>query len=255
VIRRIIKAAASSLGYSIHRDRGEELPADFTAEDREIWRSVAPYTMTSRERVVSLVRAVQYIERYKIPGAVVECGVWRGGSMMAVAKTLLAQGSSERELFLFDTYSGMPEATDADVDVDGRSGATRVEEIRRLPPDVRNGNNVLAECPLSTVQANLFSTGYPRDKLHFVEGKVENTIPAGAPPEIALLRLDTDWYESTRHELIHLFPRLSHHGVLVIDDYGDWRGAQLAVDEFFEETPEPVFLSRVDNTGRIAVRS
>jgi len=268
MIKRILKSAADSLGYTIERKRPtaavsaseppvkpfKEFPHDFTLQEREIWRSVEHYTMTSKERVVSLIRAVQYLERYRIPGAFVECGVWRGGSMMAVARTLLANGSIDRELFLFDTFSGMPEAADADMDLFGRSGTALLAELRKLPPEGQAENNIVAHCPIEAVRANLISTGYPRDKLHFIEGAVESTIPRYAPERIGLLRLDTDWYESTRHELVHLFPRLSSHGILVIDDYGHWRGARLAVDEFFEQNRETIFLNRIDYTGRIAVR-
>jgi hypothetical protein len=260
MIERILRAAVGSLGYTIERERvnratsSEEFPADFTLQEQEICRTVAPYTMTSKERIISLIRAVQYVEQYGIPGAFVECGVWRGGSMMAIARTLLAAGSGDRNLFLFDTYSGMPEASDSDVDVSGRSGAALLEELRKLTTEEQATNQIIARCPIEDVRANLLSTGYPKDRLHFVEGRVENTIPRDAPDQIAVLRLDTDWYESTRHELVHLFPRLSRHGVLIIDDYGHWRGARLAADEFFRQNPEPIFLSRVDYTGRIAVR-
>jgi O-methyltransferase len=261
MMERILKAAAGSLGYRIERKTrngvfpsAEEFPPDFTVQEQEIFRSVAGYTMTSRERVVSLIRAVQYVERYQILGAFVECGVWRGGSMMAVAKALLAAGSADRDLFLFDTYSGMPEATDSDVDVFGRSGTVLLAGLRKRSPEEQAEDNIVAECPVEAVRANLISTGYPSDKLHFVEGRVEDTIPGYAPERIALLRLDTDWHQSTRHELVHLFPRISSRGVLIIDDYGHWLGARLAVDEFFDGNREPIFLSRVDYTGRIAIR-
>lgn len=78
-------------------------------------------------------------------------------------------------------------------------------------------------------------------------------MPENAPEQIALLRLDTDWYESTKHELIHLTPRLVGDGILIIDDYGYWLGARKAVDEYLEENALPIFLNRIDNTGRIAV--
>ena len=81
----------------------------------------------------------------------------------------------------------------------------------------------------------LHGTGYPPERIHFVRGPVEETLPAGAPDEIALLRLDTDWYESTRHELEHLYPRLAAGGVLLVDDYGHWEGARKAVDEYFAD--------------------
>jgi O-methyltransferase len=261
MIKRLFQAAAGSLGYRIERTTptpvvasAPEFPPDFTSQEQQIWRSVEQYTMTSKERVVSLIRAVQHVERYKIPGAFVECGVWRGGSMMAVARTLLASGVSDRELFLFDTYRGMPEAADIDVDTFKRSAAPLLAELRKRPMEEQTENKIVAHCPLEIVRANVVSTAYPQDKLHFVEGRVEDTIPQYAPSNIALLRLDTDWYESTRHELIHLFPRLSSHGILIVDDYGHWQGARLAVDEYFEQTRQQVFLSRVDYTGRVGIR-
>ena len=91
-------------------------------------------------------------------------------------------------------------------------------------------------------------------EFNFIKGKVENTLPEYAPKQIALLRLDTDWYESTKHELIHLFPRLVSGGVLIIDDYGYWIGAKKAVDEYFSQTKTKILLNRIDQTGRIAVK-
>ena len=96
--------------------------------------------------------------------------------------------------------------------------------------------------------------GYPAERIHFVQGKVEETIPRVLPERIALLRLDTDWYESTRHELIHLYPKLCAGGVLVLDDYGHWQGSRKAVDEWMAQTGTRMLLNRVDYTGRIAVK-
>ena len=84
---------------------------------------------------------------------------------------------------------------------------------------------------------------------------MEETIPGRAPERIALLRLDTDWYESTRHELEHLWERLEPGGVLIIDDYGHWAGAREAVDEFFAKRSDAPLLTRVDYTGRIGVKA
>jgi predicted O-methyltransferase YrrM len=109
--------------------------------------------------------------------------------------------------------------------------------------------------PLEEVERNLRSTGIDPARLRFVEGKVEDTIPATAPERISVLRLDTDWYESTWHELTHLYPRLSPGGVLIVDDYGHWQGAREAVDRYFGEVAEPILLARTDYTGRIGVRS
>ena len=101
------------------------------------------------------------------------------------------------------------------------------------------------------VAANLRLTRYPDTQLHFVKGKVEETIPGKIPDQIALLRLDTDWYASTRHELIHLYPRLQKNGVLLLDDYGYWQGSRKATDEYFQDK---VLLHRIDNTGRILLK-
>jgi O-methyltransferase len=97
----------------------------------------------------------------------------------------------------------------------------------------------------------MLSTGYPPTHLHFHVGAVEHTLPALAPASIAMVRLDTDWYESTRHELFHLYPRLSPHGPLIIDDYGHWQGARRAVNEYFLSLGRPSDLHRIDYTGRL----
>ena len=159
----------------------------------------APYTMTSIERMYALWDAVRYVVGAQVPGDVVECGVWRGGSSMLAALTLLELGDSERDLHLFDTYEGMTEPTARD---DAHAHAEWASQQR---PD---GANEWCLAGLDEVRANMAATGYPAERIRFVEGRVEDTIPASAPERIALLRLDTDWYESTKHELEHLYPRL-----------------------------------------------
>jgi len=198
-------------------------------------------TMTSPQCVAALCQAVRYIVRGNVPGAVVECGVWKGGSMMAVARTL-QQLDASRDLYLFDTFAGMTAPTDADKTQSGRLA------VNRLGPATLKH----LEVSMETVAANMASTGYSDALTHYVRGPVEETLPGAAPDSIALLRLDTDWYESTRHELEVLYPRLSPGGILIIDDYGDWQGAKLAVDEYFAETA--VFLNRIDYTARLMVK-
>jgi O-methyltransferase len=110
----------------------------------------------------------------------------------------------------------------------------------------------MANSPLEEVMANVAGSGVPADRFVFVKGKVEETIPGTMPAgAISILRLDTDWYESTRHELVHLFPRLSSGGVLIVDDYGFWRGSREACDEYFRETGTKILLSRVDRVGTV----
>ena len=223
-----------------------EFPADVDEQAREVIRAVQPYTMTSMDKLFGLISATRYLARNDIPGAVVECGVWRGGSMHAVARTLLSVDETSRHLYLFDTFQGMPPPSDKDVRHDGSSAAELLEARSRK-------SNIWAVATLDDVKEGFAQLAYPAGQVHFVEGLVEDTVPDNAPEQIALLRLDTDWYESTRHELEHLYPRLVSGGVLIVDDYGYWRGSKQAMDEFLDATGERLLLLRA-GTGRIAIK-
>ncbi|HEY7455281.1 MAG TPA: TylF/MycF/NovP-related O-methyltransferase [Thermoleophilaceae bacterium] len=227
----------------------ERLRIDLEPEFRALHERCVPFTMTSPERMYAVWQAVRHVVRARVPGDIVECGVWRGGSSMLAALALLEAGDDERALYLYDTFAGMSEPGERDVTV---SGASALPEWRQAQ---RGEVNEWCFSPLEEVERNLRSTGIDPARLRFVEGKVEDTIPATAPERISVLRLDTDWYESTWHELTHLYPRLSPGGVLIVDDYGHWQGAREAVDRYFGEVAEPILLARTDYTGRIGVRS
>jgi hypothetical protein len=233
------------LGYEVRR-KG----ADLAEDERAIVERVQGFTATGPLRVVGLVDAVRYVVRNQLMGAIVECGVWRGGSMMAVAWTLQELGDRERDLYLYDTFEGMSPPTEHDRLLNG----TLAREILDRSPREEKDGNFWCMAALESVKQNLLKTGYPESRLHFVQGKVEETLPENAPERIALLRLDTDWYESTRHELEHLYPRLVPNGVLIIDDYGTWLGARKAVDEYFAAQPRQPLFGRMDATGRMAIK-
>jgi O-methyltransferase len=251
VVRSLVKRITGSLGYEIVRRKPPTAvtwPDDLSEADRMILDRVAPYTMTGLDRQVSLVQAVRHLVRSRVQGCFVECGVWRGGSMMAVALTLLQEGDTSRDLYLFDTFAGMSEPTKDDESFDGTAASVVLKRVEK---------NTGAWCyaGLDDVRANLASTSYPSSRIHFVEGRVEDTIPRNAPDHpIALLRLDTDWYESTKVELDRLFPRLADDGILIVDDYGHWQGARKAVDEFLGRQAKRYFLHRIDYTGRLLVK-
>ena len=229
------------------RPRAAPLPPDFDPASAAIVRRVAPFTMTSPERILALREAVRHVCRHGIEGAIVECGVWRGGSMMAAALTLL-ELNARRELVLCDTFAGMTPPAAGDRDFTGRPAAAV------LAGEPRASGGTWAVAPLADVRANLATTGFPADLVRCVVGPVEETLPRHAPDRIAVLRLDTDWYESTRHELEHLYPRLATGGVLIVDDYGHWQGARRAVDEFLDRGGRGLLLNRIDYTGRIGVK-
>jgi O-methyltransferase len=249
-LRYLLKNLLKKRGYSLIPSWKvpSEFPRDFDPALQTLCRDVGPFTMTTPERIFALRQSVQHIIRNKIPGDIVECGVWKGGSMMVVAKTLLELGVSNRDLHLFDTYEGMSEPTNIDR---SRTGETASELLSTADKET---SWVWANSPLEEVKRNVLGCGYPSQHLTFIQGKVEDTLPKSAPERISLLRLDTDWYESTYHELVHLYPRLSNGGILIIDDYGDWQGARKAVDQYFQEQGFTPLLQRIDYTGRICVK-
>lgn len=204
-----------------------------------------PFTLVTRERLLGVISAAEYVSGAKIPGAFVECGVYKGGCSMAAAYAFRRVGRSDVEFWLYDTYEGMPPASAEDVHLKSGKSATAM-----FPKD----GTAWDAASFEEVTANMARTNYPKARIHMVKGLVEETIPAKIPDQISILRLDTDWYASTKHELEHLFPRLSRGGVLIIDDYGHWEGNRKAVDEYFADHGVHMLLNRTDYAGRMGVK-
>ena len=223
------------------------IKADLSKEDNEIIDFVRPYSMTFPNTIFSLIECVKYVIKQNVKGDIVECGVWHGGSILTIIKTLLNLKSFERALFLFDTFEGWPEKTEFDIfneesDYDfgdipamgiGQSKIPTLEQVKKL----------------------LYSTEYPKEKIHFIKGMVQNTLLEHAPNTISILRLDTDYYESTKSELVHLLPRLSVGGILIIDDYDTFQGQKKAVDEYFLKHNISWVLHKIERGVRIAVKN
>ncbi len=191
------------------------------------------YTLTSMERCYSLYKAIQYITKGDILGDIVECGVWRGGSAMLAALTLIKSQQTHRKIYL----------TDKDIDIHG-------VPYRLLWKKEKEFLSV----SLDEVKKNIFSTGYPKENIIFVKGMVQDTIPNTVPKQIALLRLDTDLYESTYHELFHLYPKTTSQGVIIIDDYGHFQGSQEATEKYLSQNPQKVLLHRIDYSCRVWIK-
>jgi O-methyltransferase len=247
------KRLMDTTGYRIQKVRQpakkpkrRPFPRYYDDEARAVIRAVRPWTMTSNEKLFALVVAVRYVVDHGIPGDVVECGVWRGGSMQAIARVLAAHGATDRELHLFDTFEGMPPPTEEDIQ---RGGPTAEELLRTKPRTAW----VWAIADLDDVRAGMEQVDYPAERVHYHPGLVEETIPGAAPEQIALLRLDTDWYSSTKHELEHLYDRVPSGGVVIIDDYDYWEGSRKAVDEFIARTGARLLLAPM-GSGRIAIK-
>ncbi|MFL5762621.1 MAG: TylF/MycF/NovP-related O-methyltransferase [Bacteroidia bacterium] len=252
-MKSLLKKILEKTGYEIRKTdptikRGG-IPVDMTDPAfAAIYEKCKSYSTCSVEPMYSLFRSVEYIVKNQIPGDLVECGVYKGGSAMMMALTLIHFKDRSRKIYLYDTFEGMSEPTEMDVDFQGND-AQKLLRVSEREKDL-----IWCYGPLDEVKKNMLSTGYDPAAVVFVKGKVEDTIPGTIPAGISILRLDTDWYESTHHELVHLFPLLSKRGVLIIDDYGHWAGARKAVDEYFEKNSGALLLNRIDYTVRTGIK-
>lgn len=245
VLREVKKGARRLTGRAAIADEGRR---DYGPETLRLFDRVAPFTMTSQPRIHAVERAIRYIHAAGIRGDVVECGVWKGGSSMAAAYTLMEVGDTGRGLWLFDTFDGMPKPTAKDLSWTGSDAMRRWEK----EADGGEKGSKWLRVDVEEVRANLDSTGYPGEKITLVKGMVQDTLPSATVGDIALLRLDTDFYESTKIELEILWPKLQRGGVLIVDDYGRWLGQREAVDEFFKTIAHPILLCRIDEYGYMA---
>lgn len=238
--KRLARVLATQIlakfNYKLTKDRSSEIyPRTFL----ESYKKIQPYTMVDPSDAFATWTAVNYVVDRKISGSLVECGVWRGGVSILMAERLQQlKEPASRTQFLFDTFEGMSEPTSADIDKHGASAKDRLDSVGRSD----GASNVWAYASMEDVSQNFTTCEISPSCVKMIKGKVEDTLPANSPEKIAILRLDTDWYESTRHELIHLYPLLETGGVLLIDDYGYWSGCRKAVDEYFSTgVPRPLF--------------
>lgn len=251
MILKLINNVVKNFGYEIINNIDKEgIPNDIIdAEFRHIYNLCKEYSLCAVTPMFALFKSIEYIVKNHIEGDFVECGVYKGGSTMLMAHTLRHFNQTNRKIYLYDTFEGMSSPTKRDVSIDGKHAGELLDKGDKTT------NEVWCFSPIDEVRKNMESTSYPMDNLFFVQGKVEDTIPGTVPDRIALLRLDTDWYESTRHELQHLYPILSQNGVLIIDDYGYWRGAREAVDEYFKNNSTNLLLNRIDAAVRLCIKN
>jgi hypothetical protein len=215
---------------------------DHQDEAANLLRQCAPYTMTSLARMMSLYELCRHLDVTNVPGDFVECGVWRGGSAGIMAGANLKHGAHRRDLWLYDSFEGLPAATPVD-------GAKAIELVGGRSDGSLQSTDVCA-APEDDVRELLDAIRYPREHTHIVKGWFQDTLPHQKPTQIALLRLDGDWYESTKVCFEHLGPLVVRGGVVVIDDYGDWEGCRKAVDEYLAARAMRPMLHHVDRTCR-----
>ena len=255
---KMIDGMVEGWGPSAHRVT-PQLRARFPdIEDNGFWKiahAALPHTALSVQRLYSIYLAVRYIVDAQIPGDIVECGVFKGGSAVMLAGSLAHFGDTSRNLYLFDTFEGWPTPTHEDTDILGQDHrelyeADAVQASHDAPPSVYRLGDFFEKAQ----SAILDNSNYPRDRIVFVKGLVEKTLPHPDITTLSILRLDTDYYESTAWELRTLWPALVGGGVLLVDDYGQFHGARKAVDEFLRDNRIPAFLHRDDVTGRSMIK-
>jgi len=251
-IKKLARKGIRLLGYDVRRVQGR--PPEMSEEEWQLIEDMIQreLTMVSRERLSSTLLAAKFAVTANIEGAFVECGVWRGGNSILAARIFRMNNQLNRGVYLYDTFAGMTQPKDEDYQLrDGNQAKVQFEQKQI------GETSLWSYASVEEVRRNFDSFGLDdSDTIRFVKGDVKSTLKEASnlPEKIAVLRLDTDWYESTLCELEVLFPRLSQGGVLIIDDYGDWAGAKQAVDEYFSRTTRRMFFQPIDYTGRIGVK-
>jgi len=203
---------------------------------KELIPLMRTWSMVSQPMFEHALTAVQRVNAKNIAGDIVELGVWKGGMTMGMM-FVNQQHNQDRHFWLFDTFEGLPPP---DSEKDGVKEKKMWHKF--MNQDLKSSGHDFQEGKwnygnIEVVKNNVFYTGYPKEKIHFIQGKVEDTLPVTALPEkIAILRLDTDWYASTAAEYKYLWDRLSPGGLLIVDDFCAWAGSRTATMEFFKDT-------------------
>ena len=254
LIKRSIVKLLNQFGYSIQPNLGrhDDFAVELDDDDVDLIKYVHDngYTMTGVRRLINTLKSCRYVVENKIAGDFVECGVWRGGNGI-LAKCLFEQLDPNRSVWMFDTFEGMTAPTEYDIRF-----RDKIHAGKKFENSQKDTHNDWCYASLEDVKRNFLDSNLKLDNLNFVKGDVTKTLATkeNIPSEIAVLRLDTDWYESTKSELEVLYPILNVGGVLIIDDYGHWEGARKAVDEYFSSRDYKPLFNVTDQTGRSAIK-
>jgi O-methyltransferase len=224
--------------HAVDRTHYPDMRESFFWDVFEKWK---PYTCLSVERFYNIFKSIEYIAHSGIPGDIIECGVFLGGSIVGAAQFAKHFGIEDRRFYMFDTFEGFPIST---IETDISGAAQDLSSLKIFNNSFRH-----------IVERNIEISSISKAQFTLVQGKVEETLKRDRDiQEVAYLRLDTDYFASTLVELEILYPKLSQGGVFIIDDYGHFEGARAAVDSFFQRLDRQPLLQRIDYTGRCGVR-
>jgi O-methyltransferase len=252
---RLLKSLLKKIDYSLYKNQPFNFDHEYpegTDFEKHAFEICQKYSMTDHMRIFALIKSIEFIKQNKVNGDFVECGVWRGGNLILFQK-FIEKYSLEKKIYAYDTFEGMSEPDEIDKTFNGQSSSKLLKKLYDKGVD-RKKNILIADCSIEEVQKN-FQKYSNKKNLFCVKGMVEKTleIEDNLPNKISILRLDTDWYSSTKKELEILFPLLEKNGILIIDDYGYWKGARKAVDEYFKDKKVTMF--KIDFTGRMIINS
>lgn len=255
-IKNNIKKGINFLGYDITLlSQKPDNKLEYWQEAKQAISMVKQNTMLSDLKLATLYEQVIYCEKNNIEGDYVECGVWKGGAVGIIATANLKYGQQRRHIHLFDSFDDICEPI---TEIDGKQAMKDIESLYgrkvdnykgELKPlsgiyDSRGGHGTIETCKELIVE----KIRYPKEYLYFHEGWFQETLPIVAPvlKKIALLRLDADWYTSTKICLEYLFDKVVIGGIIIIDDYGRYDGCKKAVDEFLVTKHQTVLLNYAD---------
>ena len=250
----IIKKLINKFNFKIeHKNswykRNEHLIAEISQIELDIIKSISNYSMSTPANHWAIIQSIKHISKNNIDGDFVECGVWKGGNII-LFKLISDLLKLNKNIYAFDTFEGMPEPGEKDFDLKNIDAKKTFDKYKNK--DIKWCYSTLDE-----VKSNIksFNANYI-ETYNFVKGKVEETLndEKNLPNKISLLRLDTDFFDSTKKELEVLFPKLVSGGVLIIDDYGHWKGAKKAVDQYFELDKNFLWLHRIDYASRLLIK-
>lgn len=258
MFKLLIQRLFNSIGYEIKRKN--YLGYELESEARQNILLIRKNTMLPYARLVSLYEQAVFCESQGIEGNFVECGTWKGGAVGLMALANLKYGSARRHLHLFDSFQGIPEP---DESVDGKKA---IKEARSVRAGTQGRLVPIADIykPLGgfgTLEDNKelleHRVGYDPNYLHYHKGWFQDTLAKESSEvgEIAILRLDGDWYASTKICLEYLYDKVVSGGFVIIDDYEYYEGCKKAVDEFRAERKINAYLNFIDSSGRYWIKS
>tara|TARA_B110000503_G_scaffold51998_1_gene83711 strand:+ start:103 stop:903 length:801 start_codon:yes stop_codon:yes gene_type:complete len=252
VTKKIIKYLLNKLGYKITKEDALEIsiPVEASSNEVELIHAVKKYSMTDYKNLYLSTQVAKYVSETNVEGDIVECGVWKGGHLI-VFKSLCDKYNLDKKIFAYDTFEGMTDSSDDDFNYKGEKA---IDLLKNISANENDGDNIWCYASLDLVKKNITNVLGNIDNINFIKGDVADTLQEkkNLPNKISILRLDTDFYESTKIELEILYPLLQEGGILIVDDYGHWSGAKKAVDEYFKNNYH--FKHVINGTCRMIVK-